>query len=276
MSTSRADESSPLSLYTAPSGTLLERIERRNAFEQSVDLSSERAHIYLSELLIPPGDREEIDETLLCVLTARSRDDNREITYVALEEVTSADAGRRGTGIHVGDIQFGILPGGFEQSDLWFRVYRVQASRRARLVLDDIARLLPAIEYEKDIGGSLRVGEAILDRVAALAALPGVSIGMSGIGQLHGESIASYVVRSNASREQADLFALEGRLHGSSGALRETSFALIEIGPLRTGAGFIRALDQLLARRTDVEPVPGGDAKLVASESYHERDLRLR
>jgi flagellar biosynthesis component FlhA len=178
----------------------------------------------------------------------------------------------------------GRIPPASGEIDLRFAAYRVPRERTAEPILDDIRKLVPSIDDEVDPDGSTAVAEAVFDRIDALAGVPRFSAVLSGAGSvaLDDPTSACVLFSPDAPADPAGaLVASGGRLtRGGSMAAsqrsRSGSFALIELGGPRSG-GFVRALDQLRREhRLALGGAVRGERDAEETETYAERDQRLR
>jgi len=229
-------------------------------------------YIHVAELSFEADEFADHRSDLLCVTmvspsAAKPENDSELLAFFVFEDLAQHWMQTKGSGIRAANIPLGRISKGGE-IDLLASIYRVPANRAARRVLEDLRKLIPAIDYDKDHTGSQRVAESVFDRIDVLAQLPGFARILTGVVQIGAQTPGpSYVWFSNAPAS-ADAAKIHSGQHGTA--------ALIEVGTRKTGrAG--RLIDYLREERRLAAGATGPNAAAIAgAESYHERDQRLR
>jgi hypothetical protein len=256
--------------------------------DQKADRLLAARSVYLVEASFEPHDLgDEVGDLLFTLLVVPSTTTGGEgpdaMAFFAIEDMGYLSARVRTRRVQVSGIPLGRI-GDNENLKLVATVCRVPRTRMAKRIIDDMRRLLPAIDYEKNRQGSQGVAESLFDRIDVLAQIPGFALILGGSFDLHADDYnlsCALLSREASILLGQSLVVSEGRLSSivSSGRIetwQDGSFVLIEIGQ-RSGATFARGIDQLREQRRLITGTPvSNEAGLTETESYVARDQRLR
>lgn len=247
--------------------------------------------VVLSELFLDlPASAEA--ETV-CVMCARFPGGNgeaagRTLCCFAAPELAVRSVRGDSDSVYLTDLPAGRLPRLGSELELALAVFVVPRSARSQRILQDVRRAAAALDYERDLEGSLQLAKSIFDRLDVLR-MSGelsrvIATGLSERTSWEAACSESLLVlpSETAPRERIRMLSVEGRLQARTGApaaspWRGGSFVLVRLGRRGGAASGLRALERLrqaqnVASAGRAEEADGAEPR----ESYRDRDLRLR
>jgi hypothetical protein len=254
------------------------RIRALTALGAPDTAQAETSYLHLSELAIENASPLAGDSAVVIAAVVSEGEAGRSIGLFAVEELARSTSAASPVSVRTTDLVLGRIPFDPGEQVLALAAYQVPLVGLAPAVIEEIRGLIAAIDHAGDGPGSLAVCAAICDRIEVLAGLPGFTELLAGAGRITTDERGwAYLVAGGDAMppDDAILFATGGRLCDNVQLGPRWRFMLVELGGASAG-GFARALDQLRRQHRAALGTTPGDADADDTESYWERDRRLR